>query len=347
MIDRLVGDATFQKNISRHRMEAEMNNDALPVADLVKAKQDLDVFGFCLIDGALSPGEVEISKARLLEQATAEEKQGLAFRDGGCNQDVLDGKGIFKERAIAETDSGVNQRVFMLVDKGKPFRDLVIHPLIDELVGHVLGEDFLLSSLSANIVRAGCTRMGLHTDQWWMPQPTRGDALYRRPSAITRHAAPEFISPDKNLGVAPPVTATALWMLTDFTRQNGTTEVVPGTHLSGAYPEKENQQRYGIVQPEARAGTLLVFDGRLWHGNGQNTGGPDRIGILSTFCAPQFRQQENMTLALNKSLWPQIPEKLKARLGYRVWNGYGRVESQFRGYVSPDAQSHGLLGPEA
>ena len=39
-----------------------------------------------------------------IEQAQAEQERGLAFRDGGYNQDVLDSRGIFKEKAFAEQD---------------------------------------------------------------------------------------------------------------------------------------------------------------------------------------------------------------------------------------------------
>jgi ectoine hydroxylase-related dioxygenase (phytanoyl-CoA dioxygenase family) len=311
---------------------------------VANAKSDLDTHGFCLIEDALPADAVAGLKARLLEQAQAERARGLAFRDGGSGQDVLDPSGVFKTKSFAESDGGVNQRVFMLIDKGKVFHDLITHPLIDELVGHVLGEDFLLSTMSANIVRSGCVRMGLHTDQWWMPQPARPDAQHRRASAITRHGAPEFITPDKSLGIAPLVVATAVWMLTDFTRQNGATELVPGTHLSGAYPAKDGQERYDIVQPQAPAGTLMVFDGRLWHGNGANSGGSERLGILCTFCAPQFRQQENMMVG-SRLAWDELSPKLRARLGYKVWNGYGRVEKEFAGYITPDTRSHGMLAP--
>lgn len=316
--------------------------------DLAQAKHDLDVHGFCMVDAALSPQEVEGARSRVIDQARAERESGVAFRDGGFNQEVLNAQGQFLDAAaFRENEGGVNQRLFMLVNKGKIFRDLVVHPLIDELVGHVLGDDFLLSTLSANIVRSGSVRMGLHTDQWWMPQPARAGSGHRRASAITRHPAPEFVDPDPALGIAPPVTVTAVWLLTDFTRRNGATELVPGTHLSGAYPCKDVPQAYDIVQPEAAAGTLLVFDGRLWHGNGANVGAPDRIGILSTFCAPQFRQQENMMLGLDRELWEEMPERLRARLGYKVWNGYGRVESAFSGFVSPFTRSHGVLAAGA
>jgi ectoine hydroxylase-related dioxygenase (phytanoyl-CoA dioxygenase family) len=320
--------------------------DDVSSGDLAAAKVALDTQGYCLIKGALSEAEVQSAKTRLIEQATAEQRRGLAFRDGGYNQDVLDSRGLFKEKSFGERDGGVNQRVFMLVNKGQVFRELVVHTLIDELVGHVLGDDFLLSSMSANIVRPGCVRMGLHTDQWWMPQPSRASASHRRPSAITRHPAPEFVAPDQTLGIAPPVTVTAVWMLTEFTRLNGATEVVPGTHLSGAYPEKENQSRYATLQPEARAGTLMIFDGRLWHGNGANVGTDERIGVLATYCAPQFRQQENVMLGLDPAIWHHMPDNLKARLGYKVWNGYGRVEAEFRGFVNPSSQAHPMMAAD-
>ena len=88
-----------------------------------------------------------------------------------------------------------------------------------------------------------------------------------------------------------------------FSSTNGSTEVVAGSHLTGAHPNQEDQSIYPIIQPEAEAGTLMVFDGRLWHGTGSNTGNSDRVGVLTTFCSPQFRQQENQTLGLDRDLF--------------------------------------------
>lgn len=317
-----------------------------PTRDLARAKEDLERHGYCLIPNALPPDEIAAAAARLAAQAQAEEQRGISFRDSGPNQVVLDEQGRFKADAFRIADGGINQRVFMLVNKGRCFRDLVVHPLVDDLVGHVLGEEFILSTLSGNIAIQGGARMGLHTDQWWMPQPVRAEAAYRRAATITRNAAAEFIQPDTSLGIAPPVVATALWMLTDFTADNGATEIVPGSHLSGAYPERKDQERYGIIQAVGTAGTLLVFDGRLWHGTGANTAGPDRLGVLATFCAPQFRQQENQTLGLDRRLWPALSPQLKARLGFKVWNAYGRIEREFAGFVGPEPPGVGELIPE-
>ena len=313
--------------------------------DLEQAKADLDRHGYCLIAEALPPAELATARRRLQEQAAAEVERGLAFRDGGKGQNLTDPRGRLRPDAFTEAAGGINQRMWMLVNKGACFRDMVVHPLVDDLVGHVLGKRFILSTLSANIARSGGQRMGLHTDQWWMPQPVRPGAPHVKPADLTRSAAEAFVAPDRSLGIAPAVVCNTMWMLSDFTVENGATEMVPGSHLTGAHPPREGQQDLPIVQAVAPAGTLMVFEGRLWHGTGANTGGGDRLGVLATFCAPQFRQQENQTLGLDRALWADMPETLKARLGFEVWHAYGRIESPAQAMVEPEPERIGELTP--
>lgn len=321
---------------------------ATPTRDTSVARRDLDELGYCLIDTALPQGAIERLRERLLAQAEAERQRGLAFRDAGPQQRFTDADGrIIGAAAFSAENGGVNQRVWMLANKGAAFRELLVHKLVDSLVGHVLGSEFIVSNFSANIARPGGTRMGLHTDQWWMPQPIAPGRPHTLPADLTRKPSPQRITPDPALGIAPAVVCNTMWMLSDFTAENGATELVPGSHLSGAQPDPELDQRssYPVVQPEAPAGTLLVFDGRLWHGTGANTGGPDRLGLLATFCAPQFRQQENQPLGLDPELHEQLSDKLRARLGFRIWNAYGRIESPAAGWVSPQPERIGELNP--
>ena len=326
---------------------AEPNAADVPelTEDLDRAKQDLDQFGFCLIANALTGEALSTTRQRLVEQAGAEAERGLDHRDGGANQAIIDESGRFKANAFTTANGGVNQRLWMLANKGACFRDLIEHRLVDELIGHILGAEFILSTLSANIAKPGGVRMGLHTDQWWMPQPMRSGDPFTRASEVTRNPVPGFVHPDPSLGIAPPVVANTMWMLSDFTPQNGATEVVPGSHLSGAHPHPTEQGGYPIFQPEAPAGTLMVFDGRLWHGTGAHSGGGDRLGALATFCCPQFRQQENQTLGLDPTLWSPMSDKLKARLGFKVWNAYGRIEGEFGGMITPKPERIGELKP--
>tara|TARA_B110000116_G_scaffold235210_1_gene220177 strand:- start:2612 stop:3607 length:996 start_codon:yes stop_codon:yes gene_type:complete len=298
-----------------------------PTKDIPQAKKDLSKFGFCFIEKAITGEFFKQSKERLLEQAAAEEEMGFSFRDGGPDQTIKMKDNKIDKSSFSIKNGGVNQRLWMLANKGECFRDMVVHPLVDELVGHILGQEFILSTHSANIAKPGGVRMGLHTDQWWMPQPVKPHESYLRPSEIKRSAAAFFVEPDQSLGISPPVVANCMWMLSDFSKSNGATEVVAGSHLTGAHPNQEDQSVYPILNAEGEAGTLMVFDGRLWHGTGANTGNSDRLGVLTTFCSPQFRQQENQTLGLDRDLWESCSEKLKSRLGFKVWNAYGRIES--------------------
>lgn len=320
-----------------------------PTRDLALARQQLAEFGYCLIANALNADEVAELRQRITEQAAGEQQHGIGFFDGGYGQSDLDEQGRYRNdrgQVAAENQRGVNQRVFFLVGKGECFRQLVTHPLTEQLVSEQLGDEFILSTFTANIAKKGGARMGLHTDQWWMPQPTyAGMNQHRRVSTISRLPAPEFLQPDLQLGIAPPVVTSALWMLTDFSRQNGATELVPASHLSGAYPDEANPQLKDlIIQAEAPAGTLMVFDGRIWHGTGANVAGPDRIGLIACYCAPQFRQQENIPLGLAPQVWQSLSPTLRRRLGYKVWNAYGRIESDFGGFVEPGQHSVGELG---
>ncbi len=304
--------------------------------DIEQAKRDLDQHGFCIVPGVLAGDELSEARDRLVAQAAAEERDNLDFRDSGPDQPLLDDYGLFKPGAFSAANGGINQRLWMLVNKGQCFRDMVVHPLVDELIGHILGPRFILSTHSANIAKPGGKRMGLHTDQWWMPQPVAPGSDYVRPSEISRVPASSALEPDMSLGIAPAVVANTMWMLSDFTTNNGATEFVSGTHLSGAQPHPTEQADYPIEQLVGSAGSLAVFDGRLWHGTGAHTGGEDRLGVLGTFCAPQFRAQENQVLGLDRDLWPQLSDKMKERLGFKPWNAYGRIESPADPWIEPE-----------
>lgn len=312
-----------------------------PTADMARAKDDLDKHGYCFVADALTGDALREARERLIEQAEAEQRLGIAHMDSGVSQKIVDENGRILPNAFTREQGGVNQRIWMLVNKGQCFRDMVIHPVVDELVAHLLGDTFLLSALTANITHPGGVRMGLHTDQWWLPVPARPEDAFVRPANISRRPDRRYLEPDPALGIMPPVVVNTMWMLGDFTIANGATEVVPGSHVSGAHPG--DPSRCHIVHAEAPAGTLMVFDGRLWHGTGANTGTDSRLGVIATFCAPQFRQQENYTVGLDRALWPKLNEKLLMRLGFANWNGYGRVESPTEVFLRPDLKVVGEL----
>ena len=244
-----------------------------PTRDMSRVFEDLEVFGYGILEGALSPERVAALRTRVIEQARGEDARGVGFHDGKANQ-----------------------RIWMLPNKGRIFRDLMLDPLIDTVMTPMLGKDYLLSSLTANIARPGGAPMYLHTDQGYV----------------------DFWTPK-------PLVANIAWMLDDFTEANGGTRLVPFSHLDA------ERQDYGIentIAAEGPAGAALIFDGRLFHGTGPNiTEGEHRHAVLSYHCRPFVRQQENFFLGLDPQVRRTEREAVLRRLGFAIWAGLGRTNA--------------------
>ena len=327
---------------------AVSEGDRLPglTDDLAVAKSNIERSGYGLLKDALSQDQVAAMRRRLLEQAEAEKQQGAAYEDGGPGQNwgaFRDEKGQVRPDAFTAAHGGVNQRLWMLINKGRVFHQVLFQERVREVVSHVLGEEYLLSSFTANIARPGGVEMDLHTDQWWMPAPTRPDRKPLPVGSITRERfdvdgdkAPEMI--------APAAAVNVLWMLVDFTAGNGGTRVVPGSHLFGRQPDKASDVE--AVAAEGPAGTALIIDARIWHGTGANVTGSQRFALLTTFCGPQFRPQENFTVGTSPEVLKDASPELLALLGFKVWNAYGRIENPTVEFISPGEPLLGELRPE-
>ncbi len=327
---------------------AGSGSDRLPrlTGDLAVAKSNIERFGYCLLKDALSRDQVAAMRKRLLEQAEAEKQVGAAYEDGGPDQNwgsFRDERGQVRPEAFTAAHGGVNQRLWMLINKGRLFHQVLFQERVREVIGHVLGEEYLLSSFTANIAKPGGVEMDLHTDQWWMPSPTRPGRRALPVGSITRErfdldgdAAPHMI--------APAAAVNVLWMLVDFTAGNGGTRVVPGSHLFGRQPDRASDVE--AVAAEGPAGTALIIDARIWHGTGANVTGGQRLALLTTFCGPQFRPQENFTVGTSPDVLKDAPPELLTLLGFKVWNAYGRVENPAVEFISPGESSLGELRPE-
>ena len=298
-----------------------------PTSHLETAKRYLAEHGYCLLENALTDDQRAELVERLTEQASVEKREGLAFEDGGPRQqwgDFKDAAGRDRRELFRAESGGVNQRVWMLVNKGQCFVDLLYHEDVLALTRSVIGEEFQLSSHGANIARRGGVKMPLHTDQWWMPAPVDPDADWLPVGSLTRtrFSAPPDASPQL---IAPAACVNVLWMLCDVSEENGGTRLVPGSHLSGRQPTPEDDRPEDVVSAQAPAGSALIIDGRLWHGTGANRTDGDRLVVLTTFCGPQFRPQENYTLGVAEHVLSEADSYLRGLLGFGVWNGYGRI----------------------
>ena len=130
---------------------------------------------------------------------------------------------------------------------------------------HVLGPRFKMSSSNFHCPLPGFGHQSIHADWGWT--------------------------------VRTPEVVNAIWMLDDFTVDNGPTRVVPGTHRRG-HPfgtalNAPGRTPYDPVPGETvltgPAGTCVVYNAHLWHGGTQNRTAGLRRSLHSYFtrsCRP-------------------------------------------------------------
>lgn len=183
-----------------------------------------------------------------------------------------------------------NRRVWNLLNRDPSFVALAEHPLALHVVRAVLGWPALLSNISGNIVGPGATAGVLHADQVFVPRPWP-----KRP---------------QGLNVA--------WCIDDFTRDNGATEVAPGSHRLARNP-RADEAPPELVAIEAPAGTALIFESRLWHRTGANTSSDAwRAAVFPFYTTPTYRTQENWFLSLAPEVVDAASDTLLTLLAYKT-----------------------------
>lgn len=294
-----------------------------PLKSFNQLTNDIEEYGYCVLPQALEPPELTTIERRLVSQANSELFQGVSYTNPGHEN---------------------NQWVNMLLNKGPEFETLVLHPQTTRIIKFLLGDDYLISCVDAQIKHPGDPAMPLHTDQWWMPKPVYPSQRTLPPGSIKRNrVGVKALKPTSPM-IAPVVTANIMWMISDFTEENGATVLVPKSHLSGAQPDGSLPHPVETVQAVGKKGTALIFDGRLWHAAGENFSQKVRYGITCTFCGPQFRQLENYTRGLRPEVLARASPLLLQRLGFKAWSTYGHTGDPDLDVSSPGTSALGPLG---
>ena len=158
-------------------------------------------------------------------------------------------------------------RLANLIDYDEVFQRAVGLPKLLSAVAQVLGPEFKLSSLNARSARPHSDwTQPLHCDTGALPD-ARGNSV-----------------------------CNIIWMLDDFTADNGATRFVPGTHRSHRLPQEALADASAPHPDErlliGRRGTVVVMNAHLWHGGTANrTDGP-RLAMHSFYCRRDQPQQQ-------------------------------------------------------
>ena len=122
----------------------------------------------------------------------------------------------------------------------------------------------------------------------------------------------------------PLLQVEAMFALTDFTIENGATQVVPGSNL---WPPDREAQPHEILRAEMAAGSALFYLGTTVHGGGANVTSDEwRRGMFFGFVVGWLRTEENTFLSVPIDAVRQMPERVQELLGYKAHGGIGVVD---------------------
>jgi len=106
-----------------------------------------------------------------------------------------------------------------------------------------------------------------------------------------------------------------IWAITDFTKENGATNVVPG---SNKWDPERKPSRDEVEYAEMDAGSVLIYSGSVVHSGGANVSDADRIGLNITYALGWLRQEENQYLSCPPEVAKDFDPELQAMLGYAM-----------------------------
>ena len=177
-------------------------------------------------------------------------------------------------------------RLADLVNKAALFDICFTHPRVLAAISHVLQGEFKLSSLNYRAALPGQGLQALHVD--WKEAVAPGDFYV----------------------------CNSIWLLDDFTAENGATRVVPGSHYFGQTPQQALEDPTAAHPGEVLllnpAGTVVVFNSHTWHGGTLNRSARRRRAMHSYFC----RRDQPQQLDQRRYLRPETAARLSPAARY-------------------------------
>ncbi len=168
-------------------------------------------------------------------------------------------------------------RVVDFVNRGPVFDPLYVYPPLLDAAARIVGGSFKLSSLNARTLRPGSAVLDIHVD-------------------VERDS------------IDWPLLGFIL-MIDAFAPDNGATRFIPGSHRWADPPRDGRMQEYTaqLVSACGPAGSLLVFNGSTWHGQGVNGSNRPRRSLQGAFIPRGGRASTDFCR--------RMPSETRARLG--------------------------------
>ena len=166
------------------------------------------------------------------------------------------------DRLELDRDTGGFECLF---NKGRVFERIYQAPALLKFIRYFLGADALLSSMHGSKLMPGTGGGALHAD-----------------GAITGHNRDASLAPaDIGRRITSHVVAlNTIVCISEFTDDNGATELVPGSHLHPTLDRPEDADARAKPAVAAR-GSVLVFNANTWHGPSKNNSDVPRYAVLN------------------------------------------------------------------
>lgn len=180
-------------------------------------------------------------------------------------------------------------RLSDLINKGTMYHVVLSHPRVLAAIARVLQYDLKLSSLNSRAAQPGKGLQGLHADWGRLEMP--GDFQV----------------------------CNSVWLMDDFTIENGATRVVPGSHKSTQTPTEamgdSSKPHPDEVVLLGKAGDVVVFNAHTWHGGTLNHTDKPRRAMHGYFTRRHQPQQLDQQRYIRCETWDQLSPAMRVILG--------------------------------
>ncbi|GIS74562.1 MAG: hypothetical protein CM1200mP12_02810 [Gammaproteobacteria bacterium] len=221
---------------------------------------DLEINGFTIIPPKKVASTQFLNKMRKTVLRICHERTGKKF-------DINKNGQIGKYKAQPQTDSQFLLYYLLMADP--IFEKWLLNPTLNAMMDYLMKGTQQLSSMTSFIKWQGegyGETLGLHSD--------------------TRPSTPEGLIPSSWFDVS-----NSTYCLTDYTKENGAMAMVPGSHRLYRQP-KPGEGVDKAVPVEAKAGSLIIFNGGIWHGAFPKKTEGLRLNVTSYFCHRKLKTQE-------------------------------------------------------
>ncbi len=179
----------------------------------------------------------------------------------------------------------------------------------------------LLLALCDRILLPSCARYQLNLGHLLQRGPGAEEQLLHRDEVVWSDVPKP----------APDLQLATVIAFVDFTRANGGTRIVPGSHR---WPDRSLSPAQQFTQPppaveqiayaEMPAGSAVVYTGGTIHAGGSNTTDVPRRGAHLSYCLGWLRTEENNYLAVPPTIAAELPRQAQELLGYAVHDSIAR-----------------------